>query len=264
MPTLGQLSKERLSRELNDVSTVLYTSARRQEAINDAVEDFADQTECWMRQATISLSCSVTEYSVLSSGVIGGSTDYVRLAAQGVEYLHASSNGRVTQMAGDDFPERPIQFQNRVSPGWRGSTTPVMTPSAWYRRADGGDLFLGLYEPPKVGSSETASLIVPYVARPEPMTSTSVEPFTLNSTVRTDLRAYHRAFPHFAASRLLGLIGDTQGAAQQLAYYQVYVERYKADRRPKGGQYVTFATNYLQRARGVPDDANRVPGWTWR
>jgi hypothetical protein len=130
---------------------------------------------------------------------------------------------------------------------------------------DGGGLFLGLYEPPKIGSSETAVLLVPYVARPEVMTSTSAEPFTLNSTVRTDLRTYHRAFPHYAASRLLPLIGDKEGAAQQLAYYQVYVERYKSDRRPKGGQYVTYATNYLQRARGARgDDVRLVPGWTWR
>jgi hypothetical protein len=261
---LGVLSKERLSRELNDVSTVLYTSARREQAINDAIEDFADQTECWQRTATISLSCSVTEYALLSSGTLTGSTDFVRFSAQGVEYLHTSSGGQVTQLAGDDFPERAIQFQNRVSPGWRGSTTPVLCPSAWYRRSSGGDLLIGLYEPPKVGSSETAILSVPYIAKPEEITSTSAEPFTLGASVRTDLRVYHRAFPHYAAAMLLPLIGDTQGAAQQLAHYQVYVERYKADKRPKGGQYVTFGTNYLRRARGTGEDMNSVPGWTWR
>jgi hypothetical protein len=263
MPTLGQLSKERLSRELNDVSTVLYTSTRRQEAINDALEEFCDQTECLIRQRSVSLSCSVTEYALLSSAV--GSTDFMRLAPQGVEYLFTDSNGLVTQLAGDDFPQRPIPFQNRVEPGWRQSTTPVQTPSGYYTRTNGGDVLIGLWEPPKIGSSQTAVLQVPYVARPAPMTSTNDEPFTVNSTVRTDLRVFHRALPHYAAHKLLGLIGDQQGSIAQLQLFQSYVDRYRSQQRPRGGQYVTYATNYLQRAqRGAGDDWRRVPGWTWR
>lgn len=263
MPTLGQLSKERLSVELNDVSTVLYTTARRQQAINDAQEEFADRTECLVRQMDIECSCNVTEYSLLGS--TAGSTDFVRFAKQGVEYLFTSSNGQVTQLAGDDFPERPIQYQNRMEPGWRGSTTPVKTPSAWYRRQDGGNLLIGLYEPPKVGSSETAVLRVPYVIAAQPMTSTTAVPFTLNSTVRTDLQVHHKALVHYAAYKLLPLIGDTQGAMTHLQLYDTYVTRYESQQRPRGGQRVTYATNYLQRARRrVDDDWRAVPGWTWR
>ena len=266
MPTLGDLAGTRLTIELNDASTKLYTNARRQQAINDAQEEFADLTECLIRQATISLSCSVTEYTLLSSGVLTGSTDYSRLAAQGVEYLHTSSNGFVTQMAGDDFVQRPIQFQNRVSPSWRGSTTPVLTPTEWYLRPSGGDLLIGLYDPPLVTSSQTAVLLVPYVARPAPMTSTSAVPFTVNGTVRTDLQLYHRALPHFAAYKLLPLIGDVPGAQAQLQTFAGYVARFAGQQRPRGGQQVTYATNYLQRARGGSerDDLRRVPGWTWR
>lgn len=263
MPTLGQLSKERLSVELNDVSTTLYTSTRRQQAINDAQEEFADRTECLVRQMDIACSCNVTEYSLLAS--TSGSTDFVRFAKQGVEYLFTDSNGRVTQLAGDDFPERPIQAQNRTEPGWRASTTPVQTPSGWYRRQDGGDLKIGLYEPPKIGSSETAVVRVPYVVQAQPMTSTTAVPFTLNSTVRTDLAVYHKGLAHYAAYRLLPLIGDTQGALQQLQLFETFVTRYDGQNRPKGGQRVTYATNYLQRARRRTDDDWRaVPGWTWR
>jgi hypothetical protein len=263
MPTLGQLSKERLSVELNDVSTVLYTSTRRQQAINDAQEEFADRTECLVRQMSITCSCNVSEYSLLAS--TSGSTDFSRIAKQGVEYLFTDSNGTVTQLAGDDFPERPIQFQNRVEPGWRGSTTPVQTPSAWYRRQDGGNVVIGLYEPPKVGSSQTAVLRVPYVVQAQPMTSTTSVPFTLNSSVRTDLQVYHKALAHYAAYRLLPLIGDSQGALQQLQLFDTFVNRYESANRPKGGQMVTYATNYLQRAqRGRQDDWRAVPGWTWR
>jgi hypothetical protein len=181
-----------------------------------------------------------------------------------VEYLFTDSNGAVTQLAGDDFPERPIQFQNRTEPGWRGSTTPVQTPSGWYRRQDGGNLLIGLYEPPKVGSSQTAVLLVPYVVQAQPMTSTTAVPFTLNSSVRTDLQVYHKALAHYAAYRLLPLIGDTQGALQQLQLFDTFINRHDSQNRPKGGQMVTYATNYLRRARGVPDDWRAVPGWTWR
>lgn len=264
MPTLGQLSKERLSVELNDASTVLYTSTRRQQAMNDAQEEFADRTECLVRQMDIVCSCNVTEYSLLAS--TSGSTDFVRMAKQGVEYLFTDSNGQVTQLAGDDFLERPIQSKNRTEPGWRGSTTPVQMPSGWYRRQDGGDLKIGLYEPPKIGSSQTGVLRVPYVVNAQPMTSTAAVPFTLNSTVRTDLQVYHKALPHYAAYRLLGLIGDTQGALQQLQLFDTFVNRYDSANRPRGGQMVGFQTNYLQRARGLAsrDDWRRVPGWTWR
>jgi hypothetical protein len=259
MPTLGNLAKVRLTVELNDASTVLYTTALRHQFLNDGQEEFADRTECLTREATITCSSGVTEYSLLTS------TDFVRLAKQGVEFLHTSSNGQLTQAAGDDFPEWPIQARNRTHPGWRGSTTAVRIPSAWYRRQDGGDLRIGLFEPPAVGSSDTAVLKVPYVIQAQPMTSTAALPFTLNSTVRTDLTLYHKALAHYAAHKLLPLVGDQQGAIAQLQLFQSYVDRHAGTQRPRGGQTVMYATNYLQRARrGAGDDLNRVPGWTWR
>jgi hypothetical protein len=259
MPTLGNLAKVRLTVELNDASTILYTTALRHQYLNDGQDEFADQTECLTRDSTITCSSGVSEYSLLAS------TDFVRLAKQGVEFLHTSSNGTLTQAAGDDFPEWPIQLQNRLNPGWRGSTTPVRIPSAWYRRQDGGGLRIGLFDPPAVGSSETAVLKVPYVIQAQAMASTTAYPFTLNSTVRTDLAVYHKALAHYAAHKLLPLIGDTQGSLAQLQLFQSYVDRYKGTTRPRGGQMVTYATNYLQRARrGGDDDWRRVPGWTWR
>ena len=258
MATLGTLSKERLSRRLNNDSTQLYTSARRQQAIQDAADEFADLTECLTQQVTISVSCNTTEYSLLAS------TNFVRLAKQGVEYLHTSSNDYLTQRAGDDFPQRPIPYQNRVEPGWRASTTPVLTPSAWYQRVDGPSVLIGLYEPPKVGSSETAVLRVPIVIQHEAMASTSVEPFTVNSTVRIDLRPYHKALEHYAAAQLLPLTGDEAGAERQMQIFLGYVSRYLGQQRPRGGQMVSYATNYLQRARGGHRDVSDTPGWTWR
>ena len=61
MPTFEQLWRTRLDVELNSVSTNLFTSTRRQQAINDAQDEFADLTECFVRQSTIACSCNVTE-----------------------------------------------------------------------------------------------------------------------------------------------------------------------------------------------------------
>lgn len=249
-----QLTKSELSIQLNNSDTsVLFTSTRRQQAINDAQEEFADLTECLIRQSTITCSCNTAEYMLLSSGVLGGSTDYSRLAKQGVEYHHVSSHGgssaRTRTVSGDDFPRRDIEWLNRFEPHWRESTTPTELPTGYYLRADGGNVYLGLKDKPDIGSSETGKVLVPYVARPAPMTSSSAEPFTVNSTVRTDLRVYHRALTHYAAYKLLPLIGDLPGANQQLQTFLGYVTRYTQAQRPKGGQHVTLARSYFQESR---------------
>src|SRR5688572_11877830 len=265
MPIFEELWDSRLDVELNSDSTVLFTKARRQTAVNDAQAEFADLTECLIRQSSVTCSCNVTEYQLLSSGVLGGSTDYVRLAPQGVEYLHTDSNGRITHAAGpDDFPERPLHWRHRADPHWRESTTPTLVPTGYYIRPDGGNLYLGLNEPPKIGSSEAAEILVPYVARPAAMVSTGAEPFTVNSSVRTDLRTYHQALPHFAAYRLLPLQGKIQEAQAQLQIFLSYVTRYQQTQRPRGGQTVSFARNYFRDARSRPDGMGRtVPGWSW-
>jgi hypothetical protein len=245
-------------------SNVLFTTARRKDAINAAQEEFADLTECLVRQSSITCSCNTTEYLLLSSGILSGSTDYTRLAVQGVEYLHTDSNGRLTQLAGDDFPERPIQWANRQAPGWRTSTSVTTTPSGYYLRADGGNLYFGLYDRPSVGSSEMAVVRVPYVARPAAMTSPGDLPFTVAGSARTDLTLYHRALPHYAAYKLLPLRGDEEGAARQLQFFMGYVTRYLNQQRPRGGRMVQYAQSYRGNAQGLRPQSRIAPGWTWQ
>ncbi len=263
-----RLTKAELSIQLNNSDTsVLFTGARRQQAINDAAEEFADLTECLIRQSTVACSCNVSEYMLLSSGVLGGSTDFTRLAKQGVEYHHVSSgaSGRTRTVAGDEFPRRDIEWLNRAEPGWRESTTPCELPTGYYLRADGGNQLIGLHQPPDIGSSETGKLLIPYVARPAPMASTGDEPFTVNSSVRTDLRIYHHALPHYAAYKLLPLIGDMQGANAQLQTFLGYVTRYAQNQKPRGGQHVTLARSYYRESRrmGVSRDASIANDPRW-
>lgn len=246
------LYKDELSIALNNSdTTVLYTAARRKKAINDACEEFVDLTECFVRQSTITTSCNTAEYMLLSSGTLGGSTDFMRLAKQGIEYHLTDSNGATRTIAGDQFPRRDIEWLNRYEPNWRESTHPVEFPRQYYLRPDGGNVYIGLTEPPDVGSSDAGQLLIPYVALPAQMTSTGDEPFTVNSSVRTDLRVYHKALPHYAAYKLLPLIGDQQGANDHLNTFLGYVTRYTQSQRPKGGTHTTPARSYFRESRRI-------------
>lgn len=261
MPNFEDLYGPRLNIELNSNSSLAgspFDSTNRQRGINDGVAEFADLTECYIRQSTVACSCNTTEYRLLSSGVLSGSTDFSRLAKQGVEYHFTDSNGVLTVQSGDDFPRRDIVWLNRYEPGWRQSTTPVRTPRCYYLREDGGDLFIGITPPPKIGSSETGHLLVPFVAKPVPMTSTGDVPFTFGGATRHDLAIYHQAFPHYAAYKLLPLIGDLEGAKEQLAKFMAYVTRFLGNLRPKGGQHVTVARSYFREARRSRSDESRA------
>lgn len=230
-------------------SQVLFTTARRKQAINDAEAEFAALTECYQRRSTLAVSCNTAEY------VLSTISDFARISAQGLaEYHHTSSGGssiaRFTQLAGPDFERNDELWQNRFNIGWRQSTTPVDFPTGYYIRTDGGQTILGLIEPPDVGSSDTVRLIVPYVARPRGMTSSGDVPFTdSNSVSRTDLTEYHQGLVHYAAYKLLPLQGRLPEAQGQLQLFMGYVARYQGNSRPRGGQHVTVARSYLSEAR---------------
>lgn len=250
------LYKTELSIAMNNPDTsVLFTSTRRQVAIRQAEEEFCDLTECLTRVSTVACSCNVSEYALNTS--TGGSTDFVRLAKQGVEYHHVSSGGRTRTVSGDQFPRRDIEWMNRFEPNWRESTTPVEMPESYYVRADGGSLLIGLTDPPDIGSSETGKLLVPYLTQPSVMTSSSAEPFTVSGTARTDLRVYHKALPHYAAYKLLPLIGDMQGSQDQLQKFLGYVQRYTQSARPRGGTHVTVARSYFRESRRIGAEPDR-------
>jgi hypothetical protein len=247
MPIFEDLTGHFLDHELHSAdSTVLFTSTRRARAINDGMEAFASETECYIRVSTVTVSCSTPTYNLLSSAVM--STDFVRIAARGVEYHLRSSNDQLQQLSGDDFPRRDIEWLNTYEPGWRASTTPSM-PSGYYVDESDGRYLVGLTVPPDVGSSETATLVIPYVARPAPMTSTSDIPYTSGSNVRRDLWPFHMAIVHWAAHQLEKLRADREASAEQLAKYQGFVDAFKGKARAKGANFVRLAKNWLSDAQ---------------
>ena len=265
MATFSHLYSSALTQELgtND-STQLFTDARRQDAINDGVLTFADLTECAIRQSSVTCSNGVREYNLLSTVNVPDG-DYLRLASQGPEYHFTNDTGTVTYVAGpDDFPRREIPWLNQYDPGWRTSTGGV--PSAYYERADGGAKFFGLTPPPEIDSSESAKIILPYVAKPAVMTASTDIPFTFGSTVRSDLEPYHQAPVHFAAYKLEKLRLNEPGSQAQLQQFLGYVDRYTRAQRPKGGQQVKLGRNYFSEVRsrrGGQDVEQPVP-YPWR
>jgi hypothetical protein len=264
MADFGTLTGTLLDVELNsNDSTVLYVTAKRETYINQGIAEFAALTECYVRRSTLAVSCNTAEY------VLSTISDFARISAYGMPEYHLTSSGastaQTTQMyAGDNFPNRTELFLNRYQAGWRQSTTPGI-PTCFYFRPDGGQWLVGFDQRPDVGSSETAKLIVPYVARPQTMASSTDVPFTdTNGATRHDLTEYHQAAVHYAAYKLLPLIGDQDGANRQLQLFTDYVKRFLNNLRPKGGSFTTLAYDYLAGARrGRYGDGREYPA-TWR
>lgn len=248
MATFNDLTGALLDQELRSAdSTVLFTSARRAQAVNDGAAEFAELTECLLRVSTVACSCNTQEYNLLDSAILG-STDFVRVAPRGIEFHLTDSNGHLTQISGDDFPRRDIEWLNKYEPGWRQSTTPQM-PTGYYLDEKNGTYLIGLDLRPDIGSSETGALVVPYIGRPAAMTASTDVPFTVGSNVRVDLIPFHQAIVHYACHQLEKLRGDDEASDRAYAKFLAYVNRYTEKVRKRGGAFVTLAKQYLRSPR---------------
>lgn len=253
MTLFSSLYTGRLDRELGtDDSTVLFTTARRKAAINEGQEQFADLTECLLRRSTLVMTGGTAEYDLNSTTVIPGG-DFVRWGKEQVAIRYTDASSNVSVISGDDLPRRDIPYLNRYVPGWQHSTVSTVTgqqlPEFTYERIDAGARYIGFYPTPSTGSSATMEAIIPYVARPTPMASDTNEPFTVSSGVRGDLRGFHQALVHYAASQLEKLRRDDQASDAQMQRFMSYVQRYTAQARTKGGNVVGTARAYFNRGR---------------
>lgn len=248
----SQLYGARLDEELGtDDSTRLFTTGRRQFGVNEGLRQFADLTECFIKESSISCSNGVNEYNLLSTVNTTGS-DFVRLAKQRPEYRLVSSgpasSASTSFTAGDDFRRTTVQWLDQYEPGWRDSTGG--TPQYYYERVQGGQRFIGLYPPPKIGSSQTGTLRVPFVARPSSLSSDTDVPFKDSSiATRRDFEPFHMAFVHYAAHQLEKLRVQPEESRAQLDAFIGYVQRWKGSLTPKGGTTVKLARSYFGQAR---------------
>lgn len=261
MTLFSSLWSARLDEELGtDDSTILFTTTRRKAAVNKGMEEFAELTECFTRRSTVTITGGTGEYNLNSTSVIAAG-DFLRMTKQQVEFHYIDASSNETVLAGDDLRRRDLDWANRYEVGWQTSSVAssvAQMPAFYYERVDGGARYLGLSPIPSTGSSASAFAVVPYVARPTPMSSNTDEPFQVAGVARTDLRPYHQALVHFAAHQLEKLRRDDQASDRQLQRFLGYVTRYLQNSRVKGGLVVTMAKNYFQRGSNAQAEDPRT------
>lgn len=250
--TFLELYGSRLDTELATADrTQLFTTARRQEAVQAAMRDFVRLTRCTTRQGTITITDGVEEYGVYTT-----LTDWVSLdGAPSIRITESGGTVRYIQGA-DQFPRRTTLELDRLSPGWR--TAPDGTPECWYLRDD-GNLYLGMSPGPDISGSDVWVWLVPYVANPTALSADADVPFTVGGTVMLRLTEYHQALVHFAAAQLEPLRKNYTEATRQMQLYTGYVAQYLQDQRQHGHTDLTLARNYLgeSQARRRPSDPRR-------
>ncbi len=263
MAQFSSLYSDALTQELGtDDASVLFTTARRKHAVNEGQRQFADLTECAVKQSSITVSSGGREFNLLSSVLTGSSAaPFLRVSRQGPVYLVNDTSGNLQQVSGDLFPQRDVAWLDAAQPGWRSTNTG--TPSAWYMRPDAGANYFGLNCPADVSTSETAQLLIPYVVNPSSMTSDTSIPFSFANVARTDLVPYHQALVHWAASDLEKLRKDVQASDRQLQKFLGYVQRYIAEMKPKGPRSLRTSRSYFREARRVGEVGSPIAPW-WR
>lgn len=262
MPQFSQMWGDDLTTELGTSDTsVLFTDARRKHAVNQGYRQFADLTECFVRRSSISVSSSAQEFNLNSTSVLSTGAQFLRIAAEGPAYIKTDTAGNQQIYAGDDFPQRAIPFLDSDDPSWRSTTTPA-NPTGWYLRNEGGRLFFGLDKPADVSTSETAELLIPYVANPSSMTSDTQIPFAVSTNYRDDLYPYHQALVHYAAYQMEKLRRDDERADKQMQLFMSYVTRYNQQNRKKGSNGVRMARSYFKHSRASAEaNGLRAPWW---
>ena len=251
----------RLTRELGtDDTTIRFTTARRKQAINEGITEFANLTECCIRWASITVTGGTAEYD-LNSSILIAAGDFKSFAKEPAELQYTDASSNLTVAAGDDFVRRDIGWLNVYERGWRvqanSTVSGMQLPRYYYLRPDGPALWFGMYPTPSTGSSASALVKIPYIAQAPTITSDTVEPFTFNSSVRTDLRPYHQGMVHYAAYLMEKLRRDPDAQKMQQQSFMTYVSRYVQDMRIKGGRTVQNARRYFGRFTGTPS----VPSW---
>lgn len=224
--------------------TQLFTTARRQKAINDAMHNFERITSCTPIYDSIPIVDGTAEYDLLSNF-----PSYISLQDRREPSIkRVDSNNNVTWIQGDDFARRDATELDRENSGWQAD--PEGTPTFWYLREDSGTTFLGMNPPPNpAASSETWMLWVPYLAQSSDMAQDTDQPFTVAGTYFKRLVPYHQGLVHYAAGLLEPLRKNYDASQRQMNLYAGYVSQYMTKTRRDGPDQVTFANNYLRAAR---------------
>ena len=236
----SQLYGTELDRELATTDrTQRFTTVRRKEAINAAQLQWVKDTECFTRQASVSLSDGVQEYDLEAS-----ITDFAWIAKEGVSVkIVSGSNTRYIE--GKDLEVTTPARLDVEEPNWRAVS--AATPQKRYQRRDGGAVYLGLHPKPSITGTDTWTALVRYVVVPDDMSADADEPFTVSSNPIKSMRPWHRALVYYAAFDLEKLRKDTAREQAMFQLYQAEVSKFLGLEKPKGGERVQFAATYRRR-----------------
>jgi hypothetical protein len=228
----------RLDRELGTADrTIRFTTARRQEAINEGIRTFNEETGCYLDRVSIALADGTGEYDLETAGIVAGE-NYLRLAPMGPSIaITTIADGSVRYIEGEHFPMVSEESLNRVTPGWRalGEGTPI----GWYLRKKAGSEYVGLTAPPDIPATETWALLFPYVAIPPVLTLDAEIPYS----GRITLTPYHDRIVAYAAGQLEKLRKNYQMVDRQMAYFAAGIVKYRVEQAPPNGVRIRLARN---------------------
>ena len=261
--TFVQAYGDQLDRVLGSADrTVLFTTQRRKDAINEAQKWFVTQTECVTKTDTIALVDGTQEYE-LEAGLDDGdllwlSKDGPRIAAD------PGSGGTIVYYAGRDFRRTSIAWLDRFEAGWRGQT--AGQPYAWYERADGGSVFFGVVPAPDIPVGATWTLTIPYVVQPDTLSADADVPFSINANTLVRLVPWHDVLPLYAGYELEKLRKGLERSAILKSQAEARVVDYLDKRRVPGGKTVGVARSYRRDARRSRfyDDYDNPWGDPWK
>ncbi len=238
--------------ELSSEDTAqLFTTVRRKKAVNDGQDAFVRLTDCIIRYGSIAIVDETQEYDLENI------TDYIRLSGPpSIKIVKAGATDRYLQ--GEGLSRRTAEELDVEVPGWRATTSG--TPINWYLKEDGGTTNVGFYPKPNVGTGETWTILVPYVAQAAAMSDDAVIPFTVGTAPILRLYPYHQAIVHYAAAVLEPLRKNYSGAQRQMQLFNGFVAQYFQARRREGPDQIRLARNYYRDASPAP----RPHDWrTW-
>lgn len=239
----SQLYGAQLDIELGSADrTQLFTTARRKQAVNDAMHNWERMTSCTPVYGSMPLVSGTAEYDLLQTF-----PNYFSLQERAEPAVKkVDPSGNVSWIQGDSLPRREPVWLDREDPGWRAD--PSGTPSAWFLRDDAGTTAVGLDPAPSIPAGWTYSLLVPYLATADDLTNDGDSPFAVNGKSFARLVPYHQALVHYAAGLLEPLRKNYTGAQRQMGIYAGYIAQYLSKTRKDGSDQVTYARNHLRDA----------------
>lgn len=235
----------KLDRELGtDDRQVLFTTERRQGAVNDGIKRFNDDTECFVNTQVFTPTPAATDFT-LSSTIFLPGLPFMRFSGQTpLRVLYYTAAG--TEVYGPDrLVQRSEWWLSRYVPGYYDEyfVTPTVKqiPRYYSLRQNQGATVLRFSPQLSTAAGDDVQIELNYVAEPPALTLDTEEPYYL----APEVRPYHQAIVHYAAAQLEKLRRDYTASDRQMAWYQEYVDRWRRSHQHVGGQVLQFARSYF-------------------